>query len=99
MLFSRHNVNDNHVGHVLYKNKTDHLAYVPGARYLIENYVSAYWKNDPNDMDFIQMELTLCGYLHDLALVPVARDRIVKWMARVLGINPVLLHNDPDLPF
>jgi len=95
----RPNVNDNHVGHVLYGHKADHVPYAEAARYLIERHVSAYWKNDPNDMDFIQMELILCGYLHDLSHVPEARNRIVKWVARMLNISPMVLHNDPDLPF
>lgn len=92
-------VNDNIITHWLYDGKDDHVPHVAATSYLIEKYVSAYWKHDRNDMEYISMEIDLCGYLD----MPVENDRWrelkIKWIARVLNVSPMLLHNDPSLPF
>ncbi|WP_044220138.1 hypothetical protein [Chitinophaga pinensis] len=92
-------VNDNRIAHALYQGKGDHLPYAASAHYLINKYISAYWKHDKNDLDFISMELTLCGYLEMPATCAISRKLKLKWIARVLNISPILLHNDPSLPF
>lgn len=92
-------VNDNHISHALYQGKSDHIPYTKAARYLIEKYVSAYWKHDKNDIDFIDMELTLCGYLEMPTTCDISRNLKIKWIARILNASPLLLHNDPSLPF
>ncbi len=92
-------VNDNHITHSLYDGKADHFPFVPAARYLIGRYINAYWKHDCNDLDFIDMELTLCNYIATIDDNQIWRNLNVKWIARALGVSPLKLHNDPDLPF
>lgn len=91
--------NDNILTRQLYEGEGKYLPQIPQARYLIDKYISAYWKSDPNDLDYVDMELTLCRYLHCESNDPIFRRMNVKWVARVLGVSPLRLHNDPNLPF
>lgn len=91
--------NDNCITHWLYDGKANHLPHVSATSYLIGKYVSEYWKCDKNDLDYIDLELTLCGYLDMPTSCPIGRGLKINWIARVLKISPVLLHNDPGLPF
>ena len=93
------NTNDNAFARQLYWNEPECLPYVPAARYLIEKYVSAYWKQDCNDLDYVYMELTLCRYIKMKTSDTLSRNLQLKWLARILEISPVLLYNDPNLPF
>ncbi|OQP49056.1 hypothetical protein A4R26_31065 [Niastella populi] len=95
----RPNTNDNVLTRQLYWNEPECLPYIPAARYLIENYVSAYWKHDRNDLDYVHMELTLCRYIMMETSDTPRRHLKLKWLARMLKISPILLHNDPNLPF
>ena len=91
--------NDNILARQLYAGEENCLPHIPAARYLIDKYISAYWKHDPDDLDFVDMELTLCRYLLYDSKDTVFRKINIKWVARVLGISPIRLYNDPDLPF
>ena len=97
----RHNpiTNDNIFARQLYWNEPDCLPYAPAARYLIEKYVSAYWKHDLTDLDYVYMELTLCRYIMMETSGILSRNLKLKWLARIMEVNPILLHNDPNLPF
>lgn len=91
--------NDNVFTRQLYDGEENCLPHIPKARYLIERYVSAYWKHDPDDLDYVSMELDLCRYLLYDSNDPIFRRMNIKWVARVLGVSPLRLHNDPNLPF
>jgi hypothetical protein len=99
MLSLRTSTNDNVFARQLYWNEPECLPYIPAARYLIESYVSGYWKHDSTDLDFVHMELTLCRYIMMDMHGNFTRNLQFKWLARILGISPMLLHNDPNLPF
>jgi hypothetical protein len=45
------------------------------------------------------MESMLCDYLLMETSSATARNLKIKWLARVLGVNPLHLYNDPSLPF
>lgn len=92
-------VNDNVYARQLYRGEADCLAYAPAARTLIEKYVSAYWKHDVTDPNFVYMELTLSRRIMMETRCVISRNLKIKWIAGILEINPVLLHNDPSLPF
>jgi hypothetical protein len=91
--------NDNCFARQLYRDEAECLPYASAARYLIGKYVSAYWKNDPTDLDFVFMELTLCRYIMMETTSTLSRNLKLKWLSRILEVNPIFLHNDPDLPF
>lgn len=91
--------NDNVFARQLYWNEPECLPYIPAARYLIENYVSAYWKHDKNDLDYVHMELTLCRHIKMETPDTLSHKLQLKWLARILDVSPLLLHNDPNLPF
>lgn len=91
--------NDNLYARQFYQDEPECLPHIQAARYLIEKYVSAYWKNDSNGLDFVDMELTLCRYLLMKPSDIQSRNLQLKWLARVLNINPLQLYNDPSLPF
>jgi hypothetical protein len=91
--------NDNAFARQLYHDEPECLPYIPAARYLIEKYISAYWKHDTTNLEFVHMELTLCRYVMMETSDTISRNLILKWLARVLEVNPVRLYNDPDLPF
>lgn len=91
--------NDNAFARQLYWNEPECLPYAAKARYLIEKYLSAYWKHDTNDFDFVYTELTLCRYIMMETTDTFSRALKLKWLARVLEVSPVLLYNDPNLPF
>jgi len=91
--------NDNVAARTRYLNEAECLPYMSAARYLIDHYVSAYWKRNRNDPEYVSMELTLCRYLLADMKDPYMRKVTLKWLARMLNINPIVLYNDPDLPF
>jgi hypothetical protein len=99
MLLARTSTNDNVFARQLYWDEPECLPYIPAARYLIEKYVSAYWKHDSTDLDFVDMELTLCRYIMMDLSGNFSRSLQLKWLARILEISPLQLHNDPNLPF
>jgi hypothetical protein len=93
-------VNDNiQTRGLLYAGIPEYLPHIPAARYLILKYIGEYWRHDCDDIDFVHQEMTLCGYM----LMPTenltARKLKIKWVARELGVNPMVLYNDPHLPF
>jgi len=92
-------INDNTFSRQLYRDEPKCLPFAPAARYLIEKYVSAYWKNDSNDLDYVDMELTLCRYIMMQPSETLSRNLQLKWLARILDVHPIQLHNDPNLPF
>jgi hypothetical protein len=91
--------NDNAFARQLYRDEPECLPSIPAARYLIEKYLSAYWKNDSNDLEFVNMELTLCRYIMMKPSDTLSRNLQLKWLARILDISPLQLYNDPNLPF
>lgn len=91
--------NDNAFARQLYRDEPECLPCIPAARYLIQHYVSAYWKNDSNDLDFVHMELTLCRYIMMKPSDTLSRNLQLKWLARILDISSLQLYNDPNLPF
>jgi len=91
--------NDNVFTRQLYEGEANCLPHIPKARYLIDRYISAYWKHDRDDLDYVHMELTLCRYMLDDIKDPIFRKLNVKWVARVLNVSPLRLFNDPNLPF
>lgn len=99
MLPARTITNDNVFARQLYWDEPECLPYIPAARYLIEKYVSAYWKYDSTDLDFVDMELTLCRYIKIKTSDALSRNLKLKWLARILEVSPLKLHNDPNLPF
>lgn len=91
--------NDNALARKLYGDEPECLPYIPAARYLVEKYVSEYWKHDCNGLDFVDMELTLCRYIMIQTSSTLSRNLKLEWLARILEINPLQLYNDPNLPF
>jgi hypothetical protein len=91
--------NDNVFSRQLYQGEMECLHHIPAARYLISKYVAAYWKHDPDDLDYVHMELTICRYLLMETRSVLSRTLKIKWLARVLDIKPIQLYNDPSLPF
>ncbi|OQP60340.1 hypothetical protein A3860_33720 [Niastella vici] len=96
MLHARTSTNDNVFARQLYRDEPECLPYIPAARYLIEKYVSAYWKHDSTDLDYVHMELTLCSRI---MMDAFPRHLQLKWLARILEVSPLCLYNDPNLPF
>jgi hypothetical protein len=92
-------MNDNIASRRRYVIEPECLPHIPAARYLIKKYISAYWKNDQDDLDYVYQEIDLCRYMLMPTENPIARKLKIKWVARVLGVNPIILHNDPNLPF
>lgn len=99
MLPTPANTNDNIFTRQLYQGEPDCLAFAPAARYLIEKYGSAYWKHDIADPDFVYIELTLSRRIMMETRCIISRNLKIKWIAGILEVNPMLLHNDPNLPF
>ncbi len=54
--------NDNASNRV-YVREGDCFQHIPAARYLIEQFVTARWKHDLDDPDYIDMEILLCRYM------------------------------------
>jgi len=96
---SRPVTNDNIETRRHYNGEAECLPHMQAARYLIDRYISAYWKRSVNDPGFVHMELTLCRYLLMDTKCAISRNLKIKWIARVLDIEPLRLSNDPGLPF
>lgn len=92
-------LNDNSFSRRAYQDEAEYLPYAAAARYLIRTYLPVYWKNDFNDANFVNMELNLSRYLLMPTNSETARTIKLKWIARELNVSPLLLRNDPDLPF
>lgn len=73
------------------------IEYIPIARYLIDKYATEDWKHNVNHLNYVFREYQICTLMHDFKTRP--RESLVKITATVLSVNPILLFNDPDLPF
>jgi len=92
-------INDNIETRKIYADQPECLPHISAARYLISKYVSEYWKNDQDDMDYVYQEIALCRHLLTPVTSPGARQLKIKWLARALGVSTLWLLNDPKLPF
>lgn len=73
------------------------MVHIPIARQLIAKYSGETWKEQINHPDFVMREFQICHWLHNRINRP--RDKVIELVAASLGVNRILLHNDPDLPF
>jgi len=71
------------------------LPLTPVARKLIAKYLNASYKHSPDSRDYAFLEYQLCTLLE----IKDFRQSTVRSIACVLGCNPIVLYNDPLLPF
>jgi hypothetical protein len=98
--------NDNSIWRERYRETDTHgrlrarlLAHIPTARKLIDRYCAAPFKHDPEDRDYCFMEYQLCTLLEPQDENTGQRNLKIDAIAWVLERNPLILHNDPNLPF
>src|SRR5581483_7094860 len=75
------------------------LAFIPTAQKLIHRYCEAPFKHDQQDRDYCFMEYQLCTLLESKDANRTQRNLKIDAIAFVLESSPLILHNDPDLPF
>lgn len=75
------------------------FVHIPIARKLIDRYCEAPFKHDPDDRDYCFLEYQLCTLLEPEDVNSAQRNLKIDAIAWVLERNPLILHNDPNLPF
>lgn len=75
------------------------MTHIPIARQLIKQHVKQSWKHTPEHSDFSFLEYQLCTLLDRKPQSSIQRYFQVSDVAWVLEVSPVMLMNDPDLPF
>jgi hypothetical protein len=69
------------------------------ARKLIERYCKEPFKHDLEDRDYCFLEYQLCILLEREDHCIGQRNTKIEDIAWVLACSPLILHNDPGLPF
>ena len=90
------NKNDNIYSREYLYSQPDIAILIPIATYLIKKFVVEEWKNNLNDPWYVTQEYGVCSLLSSKVF---SRDEKIAFIATTLNCNPILLHNDPDLPF
>jgi hypothetical protein len=101
------NANDNSHGRGLLYYQDDEqgsclrrLVYRDLAHYLISTYCSEPYKSCPESMPFETLEMRVVWSLELAQLYhPYITKSEVERLARCLGTSPLLLYNDPSLPY
>jgi hypothetical protein len=97
--------NDNSVWRERYMETDKHgpmmrlFAYMPTARKLIDRYSPGHFKHDPEDREYCFLEYQLCTLLEPEDHCIGQRNLKIDAIAWVLACSPLILHNDPGLPF
>lgn len=97
--------NDNSVWRERYMASDKHgpllrlFPHIPTARKLIARYFKDSIKHDIENRDYCFMEYQLCTLLEREDGSVLQRNMKIDMIAWVLECSPVVLHNDPGLPF
>lgn len=75
------------------------LRHISLAQLLIKKYFSTYWKNLPNDIDYLEREFRISWTIDNLYQGSPLLELGLNGLAQYLGTSAIELCNDPDLPF
>jgi hypothetical protein len=75
------------------------LPHIPTAQKLIARYCQHAFKHDKQDRDYCFLEYQLCTLLENPDRNQTQRNMKMEWIAWALERHPLVLFNDPHLPF
>lgn len=75
------------------------LRHIPLTQLLIKKHFRTYWKNLPNDIDYLEREFRISWAIDDMHQGNPLWEMGLNSLAQYLGTTIIELCNDPDLPF